>query len=504
MTSISTKSSVLALVAETTEGTPVSPTGATEYTALQDDFSIAPQFDVLENAELRSSIGSAKPILGAENPTFDMSHYLRHSGVEGQEPDYKQMLYSGFGGKSVAGTEYDTATGSTTTVLKVGAGEADTFERGELVLIKDATNGYRIRALDAASSADLTLGFAVPTAPAAAVNLGKCVLYKPANEGHPTFTAWHYLGNGGAVQMIAGVRVVALGFEASAGELVNVSVGMEGIGYFFNPIETTSSKRYIDFTDDSGTYAAVVAADFWKDPHELAAAIQTAMNDLSSEDHVVVYQDADGKFKFTCPGSTVLTLKWNTGSNTANTIASKIGFSAAADSSAASGTVGYTGSALSFASPYTPTLDSADPIAAKNHEVMIGDSDDYVCFDASEISVNVNNTRSVTGSICAESGRSGSRITGREVTVSVTSELQKYDADKFRRFREGSTTKFQYSFGLKSGGNWIPGYCGALYLPTLTITSFSIEDSDGIATLVMEGRGYVNSTGQGEVYAGLV
>lgn len=504
MTSIASRSSVLALVPEVTEGTPVAPTGATQYTAMQDDFSISPQFDVLENAELRSSIGAAKPVLGAENPTFDMSHYLRGSGTMGTEPDYKMLPYAGFGAKSVASTEYDTAASSTTSILKVGAGEADTFERGEALLIQDGTNGYRIRCLDAASGTDLTLGFEVPTAPAAGVNLGKCVLYKPANESHPSFTAWNYLGNGGAIQMLAGCRVTELTFEATAGELVQMSASMEALEYFFNPIEITSATRYIDFTDDAGTFAAAVTAKMYKDPHELAAAIQTAMNDASTEDHVVVYLDASGSFKFTCPGSTVLSLLWNTGANTANSIASKIGFSTAADSTGAGGTTGYTGTALSFASPYTPTLDSADAVAAKNHEVMIGDADDYVCFDASAVQVSLSNSRRVTASICAVSGRSGSRITARQVTVSITAELQKYDVDKFRRFREGTSTKFQYSFGLKSGGNWLPGYCGAIYLPTLTITSFNIGDDDGVATLELEGTAFVNSTGQGEAYLGLL
>jgi len=81
MASIQTRSSVLALVTESTEGTPVVPTLATQFVALQDDFSMEPSFDTLENAELKASIGTAKPIQGAENPSASLSHYLRASGV---------------------------------------------------------------------------------------------------------------------------------------------------------------------------------------------------------------------------------------------------------------------------------------------------------------------------------------------------------------------------------------------------------------------------------------
>lgn len=500
MGSIATRSSVLAIKVESTEGTPVPPAGATDYLALQDDFEISPQFDTLESAELRASIGRAKPILGAENPTASGSHYLRHSGVEGQEPDYGDVIYAAFGARAIAGTEYDTASSSTTSLLKVGSGEADTFQRGEVVLIKDATNGYRIRALTAAAGTDLTLGFQVPVAPASGVNLGKCVLYYPANDSHPSLSLWHYLGNGGAVQMLAGGRVTDFSVEANAGELLNASYSIEALAYYFNPIQITSSTRYIDWEDDDGTFAAAVAIGFYKDPHELADAIQTAMNDTAStEVYTVTYLDASGKFKIVGTG-TLLTIKWNTGTNTANSIASKVGFSAAADSSGTGATTGYTSpTAVSWASPYSPTLDSSDPLAVKGHEVMLGDADDYVCANLSSVGFSLSNSRRVTPNICADSGRSGSKITERTVTISGTFELQQHDVDKYRRFRTGTSTQLQYSFGIKVGGSWVPGKCGALFVPDFVITGFKISDDDGVATCEFEGEAVL-----AEAYLGLV
>ena len=73
----SSKASVLAIMPEVTEGTPVAPGAGTDFLALQPDATLTPSFDVLENEELRSSIGKAKGILGFERPEMSFSHYLK-------------------------------------------------------------------------------------------------------------------------------------------------------------------------------------------------------------------------------------------------------------------------------------------------------------------------------------------------------------------------------------------------------------------------------------------
>lgn len=501
MTSILTRSSVVAIKKETTEGTPVVPTAATDYIAIQDDFSAEPAFDLLDNAELKSSIGKSKSIIGAENPTVSFSHYLRASGVVAQAPNYGALIEACLGAVTTASTEYDTVSSSTTTVIKVNTGEGATFQRGEALLIKDGTNGYRIRCIDSISSDDLTIGFAVPTAPSSGVNLGKAVLYYPANSSHPTLTVWHYLGNGGAVQMVSGCRVTGITYDISAGDLINGSYDLEGIGFYYDPITITATDTKLDFTDDDGTWAATITAGTYKDPHKLADAIETAMQAANAgETPTVTYSDSTGKFTIKTTGS-VLSLLWNTGTNTANTIGDKIGFSTAADDTGTAATTGYTSdNAVSYASPQTATFDDADPLAAKDNEVMIGDATNYACFKASTVSLAISTPKADILSVCAESGKDGSIISSREVKVTVSALIEKYDVDKFRRLREGSNTKFQYSFGTKSGGSWVAGKCGALYVPTATVSSFSISDADGQAQLDMELTGYVNSSGEGEVF----
>lgn len=498
---ISSKSSVLGLMIESTEGTPLAPSGVTKFIALQPDAAMAPATAVLTNDEIRSSIGAAKDILGSEAPTFSMSAYLRASGVEGQAPNYGPLLKSVFGGEAVASTEYNTVASSTTTVVKVDTGEGATFQRGEALLIKDGTNGYRIRCIDSISSDDLTIGFQLPNAPGTGVNLGKCSLYYPANSGHPSLSLFHYLGNGGATQMLAGGRTVSADFSASAGELVNGSYSVEGVAYYFNPIEITSATKYLDFNDGS-VRAASVTAKWYKNPEELADAIETAMNSVGSSDTFTVsYSKTTGKYTIATSGAS-LSLLWNTGTNAANTIGTKIGFLVAANDT---GALTYTSdNALSFAAPYTPSYDAADPVAAKNHEVMVGDATDYLCFNASSISFNISSPKTNIQSICAESGISGSVVNARTGTISVSGLLSQYDSSVYNKYRTGDNVKFQYSFGEKSGGNWTPGKCGAAYFPTCTVSSFEVVDVDGLVGVNIELKPYVNASGEGECFIGFV
>lgn len=499
---IQNRSSVLAVKVESTEGTPVSPSAASDYVALQDDFAMEPATDVLENAELKNSLGRSKPILGAENPTASFSHYLRHSGVEGQAPNFKEMLEAAFGSESVRSTERDTVGGSTVSSIVVDAGEGAEFSRGDFLLVKDGANGYAIRPVHSVSGDALTPGFDLANAPAAGVNLGLDASYKPTNSGHQSLSLWHYAGNGGALQLMAGARVSEMSVDFSAGELINAAYSFEGLEYFFNPIEITAADTYLDFTDDDGTAAAQITAKTYKDPHELAAALQVAINAVTTQTFAVSYRDSDGKYVISSSTSAVVSLLWNTGANAANTVGDKIGFSTAADDTGA--TSYESDSALDFSSPQTASFDSADPLAAKGNEVFIGDADDNVCFEASSVTFTLGDVIRPIESVCAESGRSGSIVNAREVTVSVTALLEQYDADKYRRFRENAETRFFYAFGTKSGGNWEAGKSGGVYIPTATITTFNVTNDDGLVSLEMELQAFVDADGNGEVYLGFV
>ena len=501
MANIASRQSVLAIVPETTEGTPVAPSSASQYTAMKPGFTLVPSFDNNENEELRSSLGKAKPIRGAENPTCDFTHYLRHSGVEGTAPDYNDLLKAFFGTEVVNGTQRTTDAGSSTTVVNVAAGTGSDFPRGAGMLVKDGTNGYSIRAAYSRSTDAITLGFALANAPASGVSLGKCVYYTPADTGHQTLSIWNYVGNGGARRMMAGGRVTEFGFEAQAGALIDASFKMEGIGFYYNPIEITSSTKYIDFEDDGGNKSVALTVGWYKDPRELAAAAQALMDAASSNTITCTYDDTDGKFDWTSNGTT-FNLEWNTGANTANSAAAKFGESTAADRT---GATSYSStSAYDPSSPYTPSLDSADPLAAKHHEILFGTQSDYVALRPSKISFSGSLGRRVIEDISAQSGRSGSVISSREGSLEITALLSKYDVDAFTRYRQNTTSRFQYNFGNKDGGNWVAGQCGYLFLPDVTVSEWDAPDDDGLVTVEFTLAPFVDSSGNGEMYLGFL
>lgn len=500
---IQSRSSVLAVKVESTEGTPVIPAAATDFTALQDDADMEAAFESLDSAEVKSSIGRSKSIIGAENPTFSFSHYLRHSGVEGQAPDFRHFLKGAFGAEVVNATEYNTVASSTVSVIKVDTGEGANFRRGQILLIKDSTNGYTMRPIDSISGDNLTLGFNLGTAPGTGVDLGKAVQYYPADSGHQALTVWLYQGNGGAVEMMSGGKVTGFEFTADAGQLINATFNAEGLSYFFDPINILSTDAKIDFTDDDGTFVATIPVKMYKDPHALADAIATAMNaTASTEVYTCTYGDTTGKFTIVTATSTLFSLLFATGANTANTIADKIGFTTADKT----GALTYTSeSAVSYAAPYTPSYDSSDPLVAKYNSVLFGDATDNSCFSSSSIAFNLTNTRQVVDDICSETGRSSSLMTERVATVTITGLLSQYEAKNFKRYRNGDTVKFLYGFGSKdSSGNWVPGKCAAVYLPSASISSFNLTDQDGLIALEMELSAYVDNQGLGEVYFNFV
>ena len=513
-----TRQSRLALVEETTRGTAVEPSAATDFTALQDDVDLSPSFDELENAELSSSIGQKQTTLGIERPEMSFSHYMRHSGVEGQAPDYNLLLKSLFGSETVNGTEYDTVAASTAgtstarAVVKVDSAEGANFARGQALLLKDATNGYSVRNIYSISTDDLTLGFNLSGAPASGVNTGKCVAYSPgaSDSDYPSLSAWLYRGNGGALELMSGARTTAMNVELAAGELINGSFTLQALEYSFNPITIDSSNKYIDLTDDGGTIVLTLTEDTYKDPNELAAHIQTVgaagVAASGGDDFLCTYSSSTGKFTISTTTGTTFSILWKTGThgadNADDSAAAALGFSDAADDT---GATSYTSdSALSWASAYTPSLDSENPVAAKNIEVMWGDYDEYVCKEASSVSINVDHDVTDVSSICAASGRSDTVFSGRTVSVDVSLLLTRHEADTFTRFREGTSVPFACNWGRKSGGNWVAGSVTNFYMPDSTITSFKVSDSDGLVTLDLSFRAYVGSGQTEEVYMNFV
>lgn len=490
------KSSVLATKKETTEGTIEWPTAGADFLPMQPDASITPNIESLENEEIKASIGRAKPIAGIETPEASFSLYLKHSGVEGQAPNYSELMEGLFGSTSVQATERTLTTGSTTTVLELAAGGGD-YSRGKAVLIKDGVNGYSIRPVHSVSTNSLTLGFPVAVAPLTGVTCGKYVNFSPANADHPSCSVFLYNGNGHSIEAIAGGKVTEYSMEATAGELINGSFTLAGTKYYFDPIQITNTTEVIDFDIGGSPLAASVAVKTYKTPHELASALQTAMVAAGGTGVTVVYSNVTGKFTIAKDSGT-LNLLWNTGTNAASSIGTKLGFSVAADDT---GSLSYVAdNAQSYAAGYTVAYDAADPLVAKANEVLLGDGTSAVNFCAESISWTFSNENTQVKCISAEGGVDANFFQGREITVEISGRLDKWDADMINKFLTNAETRFMFAFGEKSGGNWVAGKSGVIYMPSCVVSSFQREDIDGVISASITLTGFVDNNGNGEIY----
>jgi hypothetical protein len=462
-----TRATVLAITEEVTPGVYVAPSSGTDFVALRPGSEMSFETEKLENDELINDIGAAKSFVGKESTSGTHPAYLRHSGVEGQEPQLGKLFKSIMGSKQIASVEYDTVSGSTTKIVKVNTGEGANFVEGQALLVKNGS-GYEIRNVASISGDDLTLNFALDNAPGTGVNLGKAITYIPAALA-PTLSFTKYLGSGHAKEITAGNAISELSLTADANGFGEVEFSFEGTKYYFNPIVITSSNKFLDVTDDGGTIAVSVEEKIYKTPVELADALQAALEAASAETYTVTYSSTTGKFTI-ASGSTVLSLLWNTGANAANSIGTTLGFLVAADDT---GSVSYTSdNAQTYAVPYTPSYDSSDAIVVKGVDLFLGTQTDNICVCAQSVSLTVSKTLEDVDCACEENGVLEKIPTARTAELQVTAVMKKYDVALLDALLKNSEISAMLNAGPKSGGNWVAGKCFNFYMQSCTVNSY--------------------------------
>jgi hypothetical protein len=499
MSTISKRSSRLAIMIESTGGVPVPPASGADFVALQDDYTLESVFEELNSAELQGTIGQAKSVLGVEDPTAGTSSYLKGSGTQGTAPGNGKMIQAVLGGIAVASTEYDTVAGSTVSVVNVDTGEGVNYQRGQALLVKKTTGvGHEIRNVLSVTGDALTLGFNLADAPGTGVNLGRAVLYKP-EDTHPDLTIWEYEGNGGLVQMITGAKAASMAITADPNSFLVSRFEFEGISYFRNPMQVEAGNSSLDFDIGGGELNATVPVKWYKTPHQLAEAVQASMNALASG-ITVTYSNSTGRFTI-AKASGTLELLWDSGTNTATSIGTLLGFDVAADDT---GSLSYLAdSAQDYSSPFEPVYDSTNPLVAKNGEVYLGDATDIVCFGAQNMTATITNTLASIPDICEESGRASKRVTARAIEMSFVATAKKNDLSKFEKFRNGSNVRFMLNVGEKSGGNWVAGRCVNMFSPTASIVADVVADVDDVTVFNLTVRCHVEQ-GAGEFYINYV
>lgn len=493
------RASVYAIKKETTNGTYVPPSSGSEFVPLRPKNELSFNPEILTSDELLNDIGASKGSIGKQSVSGSHSAYLKHSGVEGQETELGVLYESIFGSKVVAGTQYDTVSGSTTSMIKVDVGEGANFQVGQTLLIKDSANGFSIRNVASISGDELTLNFKLGSAPASGVNLGKCVLYVPASSGHPTFSVTKYLGNGHAVESGAGNTTTELSIKADANAFAEVDFSFEGTKYFYNAITVTASNKNLDVTDASGTFFVSVPEKTYATPIDLAEAIQLALNDAASPwVYTVSYDSTAGKFTIASTSAT-LSLLFATGAHAGTDLAETLGFTATDKT----GSTSYTSNnELSYLPALTPSYDNSELIVVKGSELFIGSATDNACICAQTVAIKVSKTVEDVDCICEETGVKEKIPTARAVELTATAVLKKHDAILLDALLNNDKVSAMLNAGPKSSGNWVPGKCFNFYLQNATVSSFKTSGESFISVEIGL-KGYVTST-QKDAYLGFV
>lgn len=491
------RASTYAIKKETTIGAYNAPAVGADFIPLRPKNELKYEPEQLSSDEILNDIGAAKGFTGKEKVSGSLSAYLRHSGVEGQEPQLGVLYESCLGTKHVATVEYSTVAGSTANIIKVGAGEGLNYVVGQAVLVKNGV-GYEIRNVSSISGDFLTLNFSLVSTPAAGLALGKAITYIPAAQGHPTFSGTKYIGGGFAKEVSAGNTVTDLTLKMDANGFGEADFSFEGTKYYFNPIVITSSNKYLDISDDEGVAVAIVAEGIYKTPISLADALQVALEALNIETYLVTFSSVTGKFTINT-GSLVLSLLLGTGVNAANSIGPSLGFTATNKS----GALTYTSDNIqTYATSITPAYDSSDAVIIKGAELCIGTQTDNVKIAAQKVTIKVSKKVTDVDSIAEENGVLEKVPTSRSVELTISAVLKKHDVSLLDALLKNSGISAMINAGPKTGGNWVPGKCFNAYLQKCTVSQYTTAGESFIQANITL-KGFVTST-EKDIFLGFV
>jgi hypothetical protein len=492
------RASVLAVAEEGTAGEYEAPYTGSQFVPLRPGSTLSFTSESLDSDELLNDIGSAKSFTGKTGAEGSHSAYLRHSGTEGQKPELHPFYVSMFG-DYVQGGNYVTVSGSDFNTIKVADGTD--FNVGQALLIKDGVNGYSIRNIKEIDGNDLILNFTLNNAPASGVATGRAILYYPYVSDTITYSVTKYLGNGHAVEATAGNATTEIALTADANGFGEVEFSFAGTKYFFNPIKIDSTNKYIDFADDAGTHAAAVGEKYYKNPIELAEALQSAMKAVSpTQDYSVKWNNQNGSFTIKSISSAVFSILWISGANAANNIGPAIGRIMAIDDT---GFLEYSSNqGFTYSTPIVPEYDSADAIIIKGAELFIGNQENNLCVCAQTISMTISKEISDVDCICEETGVKEKIATARTVEMSVTAVLNKHDAMLLDALIQNKSISAMLNAGPKVGGNWSAGKCFNTFLANCTVSSYKTT-GDSFIQAEITLKGFVTAT-EKDVYINFV
>jgi hypothetical protein len=263
-TGIAKNASIIGLMLESTEGTYVAPSSATDYIQPLEGFDIAPKKEIVERTILTSSIGKVTPRVGQKSVTATLPVEFRASGTEGAATDFDLLLKGALGNKRQIASRITTKTGNTGSVLQIEDADISSLTVGDIIVVLEA-GAHHICAISAKTSgtgtATVTL---LPSKPSGSfsdsVQISKSTTYYPANSGHIPLSLSTYWGNE-ILQKAVGCKVTKMSLDNfSVGGIASLGFEMEGLSFDESNGSAPHSPTY-----DTGLPPLILSAYVYQD-----------------------------------------------------------------------------------------------------------------------------------------------------------------------------------------------------------------------------------------------
>lgn len=143
-------------------------------------------------------------------------------------------------------------------------------------------------------------------------------------------------------------------------------------------------------------------------------------------------------------------------------------------------TISFTYEGMSFGSSssspsYTPTYDSAAPVIALGACIY----QDGTALGVNDFTLSLENTLGFKTTTCSSNGRTGSRVTARNITGTLNPYKQDNSVAQYTKWLNDTTFSiFGYAYNPDSSGNMTEVV--AFYLPSVQITEFAQADNEGL------------------------
>ena len=268
----------LALVAETNEGEAVSAEARHFVEPLEEGLSFNLEREEIERNLLNDSAEVEASRVGTSTVSGEATFECRANSTPGAAPvDLDLSLRSLLGGKR-SSSSATTAAASTTTVLKF---TRHSFKVGDCVLIKDSGK-FDIRPVTKVTNTDVTLAFALKSAPAANVVVDAVTTYFPDSKSSITLTAEHFPGNE-ITNVLTGLRAVTGSLnDWSTGNIPKMAISFNGLS-----MDLSAGSSNLNPAENTALPPVILSSCAWLNGEQLeyndfALSIENTIADLPS------------------------------------------------------------------------------------------------------------------------------------------------------------------------------------------------------------------------------